>query len=55
MSREDWGIKCAQELEKAIYFEGANSVAAYIATPHGCGSEYAVVPPKEYWQEIRRI
>ncbi len=55
MSREDWGIKCAQELEKAIYFEGVNSVAAYIATPHGCGSEYAVVPPKEYWQEIRRI
>jgi adenosylmethionine-8-amino-7-oxononanoate aminotransferase len=55
MSREEWGIKSAAELEKAIYFEGPHSVAAYIATPHGCGAEYGVVAPKEYWQEIRRI
>ncbi len=55
MTREEWGIKSAQELEKAIYFEGAQTVSAYIATPHGCGSDYGVVAPKEYWQEIRRI
>ena len=55
MPREEWAIHCAQRLEKAIYFEGPHTVAAYIATPHGCGSEYGVVAPKEYWQEIRRI
>jgi adenosylmethionine-8-amino-7-oxononanoate aminotransferase len=55
MTREDWGIKCAQRLEKMIYFEGAATVSAYIVTPHGCGNEYGVVAPKEYWQEIRRI
>ena len=55
MSREEWGIKCAQRLEKAIYFEGPRTVSAYIATPHGCGSDYGVVAPKEYWQEIQRI
>ena len=55
MSREEWGLKCAQRLEKAIYFEGPRTVAAYIVTPHGCGSDYGVVAPKEYWQEIRRI
>ena len=38
-----------------IYFEGSKSVAAYIATPHGCGSDWGAVAPKEYWQEIRRI
>lgn len=55
MPREEWAIKSAGELEKAIYFEGPHTVAAYIATPHGCGSDYGVVAPKEYWQEIRRI
>ena len=35
-----------------IYFEGSKSVAAYIATPHGCGSDWGAVAPKEYWQEI---
>ena len=55
MTREQWAIKCAERLEKKIYYEGSNSVAAYIATPHGCGSDWGSVAPKEYWQEVRRI
>lgn len=55
MPREEWATHCARRLEKAIYFEGPHTVAAYIATPHGCGSDYGTVAPKEYWQEIRRI
>ena len=45
VSREEWGVKCARELEKAIHYEGAQSVAAFLATPHGCGADYAVVLP----------
>ncbi|MCZ4315737.1 aminotransferase class III-fold pyridoxal phosphate-dependent enzyme [Comamonadaceae bacterium G21597-S1] len=55
MSRDDWGVHCAQRLETAIEQAGADTVAAFIATPHGCSVEYAVVPPVTYWKEIRRI
>jgi len=55
VSREEWGIACAKELEKAIHYEGAQSVAAFLATPHGCGADYAVVPPISYWRTIREI
>ena len=55
LSREAWGIRCAQELEKAIYFAGEDNVAAFIATPVGNGVEYAVIAPASYWKEIRRI
>lgn len=54
-SREEWGVECARALEIAIHYEGAESVAAFIATPHGCGPEYAVVPPDSYWKTIRDI
>ena len=52
VSREEWGVECAKALETAIHYEGAQSVAAFLATPHGCGPDYAVVPPKTYWQTI---
>lgn len=55
LSRDDWGIRCAQRLGLAIEAAGAETVAAFIATPHGCSVEYGVVPPTAYWQEIRRI
>lgn len=55
LSRAEWGKKCAEELEKIIYLEGPHTVSAFIATPHGCGTDYGVVAPIEYWQEIRRI
>ncbi|MSP83801.1 MAG: aspartate aminotransferase family protein [Alphaproteobacteria bacterium] len=55
VERDAWAVTCAQNLERAIHFEGPETVAAFIATPHGCGPEYGVVAPKRYWQEIRRI
>lgn len=55
LTREQWGVLSAQELEKVILYQGAHTVAAYIATPHGCGPDYGVVPPDSYWREIRRI
>ena len=55
VSREEWGVECAKALETAIHYEGAQSVAAFLATPHGCGADYAVVPPASYWQTIREI
>jgi putrescine aminotransferase len=55
LTRDEWAVITAQELERIIHYESSDTVAAFIATPHGCGSEYGVVPPKRYWEEIRRI
>ncbi len=54
-SREDWGVECAQALETAIHYAGPKTVAAFLATPHGCGADYACVPPDSYWRTIREI
>lgn len=47
-------VACADELEKAILEEGADTVAFFIAEPvMGAGG---VIPaPKEYWTRIRQI
>lgn len=55
ISRDAWGVRCAQELEKVLYFNNPDTVAAFIATPHGAGADYGLVPPASYWREIRRI
>lgn len=55
MDREEWGVQSAMELENAIHYAGPKSVAAYLATPHGAGCDYGVVPPRSYWQTIRQI
>ncbi|WP_051303512.1 aminotransferase family protein [Comamonas composti] len=55
MDREAWGLQCAQELERVLYFCNPATVAAFIATPHGSGADYGLVPPGSYWREIRRI
>jgi adenosylmethionine-8-amino-7-oxononanoate aminotransferase len=55
MDREEWGKKSAEALERRIHWEGPDTVAAFFATPWGCGSEYGLMPPKSYWKEIRRI
>ena len=48
------GVACADELERAIEREGADSIAAFIAEPvQGVGG--VIVPPPEYFQRIRRI
>lgn len=55
LDRDEWAVECARDLERLIHCEGAHSVAAFIVTPHGCGSEYGVVAPARYWEEVRRI
>lgn len=55
VGRDEWGVASARRLDALIAHEGPDSVAAFIATPHGCGPEYGVVPPASYWREIRRI
>lgn len=55
VSRDEWAVATAREFERLVHAEGPDTIAAYIATPHGCGSDYGVVPPASYWQEIRRI
>ena len=54
-SREEWGVECAKALEYAIHYAGPKTVAAFLATPHGCGADYACVPPDSYWRTIREI
>lgn len=55
LTRDEWGVQSARELDRVIQFHGAHVIAAFIATPHGCGPDYGVVPPDSYWSEIRRI
>ncbi len=55
MSAIDWAYKCAEDLEKTIHYAGHGSVAAYLATPVGCGSDYGVMAPAEYWKAVREI
>jgi len=55
LSPEEWAADCADELERLVHYEGPSTIAAFIATPHGCGSEYGVVAPASYWRRIREI
>ncbi len=54
LSPEEFGLKCAQELEAKINEIGEDKVAAFIAEPiQGAGG--VIVPPSSYWPEIQRI
>jgi adenosylmethionine-8-amino-7-oxononanoate aminotransferase len=55
MSREEHGVRVAQELEEVIEFHGKQHISAFLATPFGCGSDYALMPPGSYWETIREI
>jgi len=55
LSPEEYGIRAAQRLEECIYYSGPKNVAAFIATPIGCGPDYGVIPPASYWKTIREI
>ncbi len=55
MDREAWGRRCADELQNVIHYEGARSIAAFIATPVGCGSDYGLFAPPSYWERVREI
>jgi putrescine aminotransferase len=54
LSREDFGLACARQLEAKIIELGADKVAAFIGEPiQGAGG--VIVPPSTYWPEIQRI
>ncbi len=55
MSREEHGVRVAQELEEVIEFHGKQHISAFLATPFGCGSDYGLMPPVSYWETIREI
>jgi putrescine aminotransferase len=54
MTREDFGLARARELEEKILELGAENVAAFIGEPvQGAGG--VIIPPSSYWPEIQRI
>jgi putrescine aminotransferase len=54
LSPEEFGLKCARELETKIQEIGADRIAAFIGEPvQGAGG--LVIPPDTYWPEIQRI
>jgi adenosylmethionine-8-amino-7-oxononanoate aminotransferase len=55
LAPSDCGMRCAHELEKTIERIGREKVSAFIGEVIGGSSTGASVPPREYWQEIRRI
>lgn len=49
------GVRCAYDLESVIKFEGADSIAGFIAEPIGGNAIGCTVPPPEYYKIIRSI
>jgi 4-aminobutyrate aminotransferase len=54
MSYPGCGLHCAKELERTIQFNTSDNVAAFIAEPV-MGEGGIIVPPPEYFQEIKRV
>ncbi len=52
---EHCALECAQELERAILYEGPDSVSAFIAEPVVGATAGALVPKNGYFQRIREI
>ena len=52
---ERCSVECADELEKAILYEGPDSVSAFIAEPVVGATAGALVPKDGYFQRIREI
>ncbi|MEM9715675.1 MAG: aspartate aminotransferase family protein [Pseudomonadota bacterium] len=53
-TRDEFGLRMAQQLEDKILELGEANVAAFIAEPiQGAGG--VIVPPDSYWPEIQRI
>jgi len=53
-SEEDFASRLAANLETIIAYEGADTIAAFIAEPvQGAGG--VIVPPKTYWDKIQPI
>ena len=49
------GLACADDLERLIQLEGADTVAAYVAEPLVAAGGAAIVPPAGYFQRMREI
>jgi 4-aminobutyrate aminotransferase/(S)-3-amino-2-methylpropionate transaminase len=47
-------LHCAKDLERTLQFDTADNVAAFVAEPV-MGEGGIIVPPKEYFQEIRKV
>lgn len=54
MTEEQFSAHCAEELEKLIAAEGADTIAAFIGEPV-LGTGGIVPPPKGYWDAIQRV
>lgn len=55
LERCSCNVPCAEELERVIKYEGADSVAAFVLEPVTGTTATATVPPVEYMQRIREI
>lgn len=51
----DAGQYYADELEKVVLSEGADTIAALIAEPINGSSGGAIAPPDDYWPRVRKI
>ncbi|MBR9883349.1 MAG: aspartate aminotransferase family protein [Oceanospirillales bacterium] len=54
LSEEQFSAYCADELEKLIQREGADTIAAFIGEP-ALGTGGLVPPPKGYWEAIQQV
>lgn len=52
---EEHATRVAEELEEVVYYNGADHIAAFIATPIGAGADYGLIAPASYWKTIRKI
>ncbi len=52
---EDCRLECALDLERALLYEGPDSVSAFIAEPVVGATAGALVPKNGYFQKIREI
>jgi adenosylmethionine-8-amino-7-oxononanoate aminotransferase len=51
----DCGVACADELERCILQEGADTIAAFIAEPVIGTSATGIVPVPEYYKKVREV
>lgn len=54
MTEEQFSAHCAEELEKLIAAEGADTIAAFIGEPV-LGTGGIVPPPNGYWEAIQKV
>lgn len=53
-TEEEFATRCADDLEKLIEHEGAETIAAFFAEPV-MGAGGVVIPPATYWEKIQAV